>query len=92
LEEHYASIFRVQSSACYLLYSGFLLGFFFDPEDGGDIFLQNVGGLSTGYTALCPGGQNSFGEDLIKVMYSSSASNFCLRGTCFESHIAKYTA
>jgi hypothetical protein len=23
--------------------AGFLLGSFFDPEDGGDIFLQNVG-------------------------------------------------
>jgi hypothetical protein len=22
---------------------GFLFGLFFDPEDGGDIFLQNVG-------------------------------------------------
>jgi hypothetical protein len=52
LEEHIASIFRVeeyaeqetsvkaggeQSSA------GFLLGLFFDPEDGGDMFLRNVG-------------------------------------------------
>jgi hypothetical protein len=23
--------------------SGFLLGLFFDPEDGGDMFLRNVG-------------------------------------------------
>jgi hypothetical protein len=23
--------------------AGFLLGLFFDPEDGGDIFLRNVG-------------------------------------------------
>jgi hypothetical protein len=23
--------------------AGFLLGFFFDPEDGGDMFLRNVG-------------------------------------------------
>jgi hypothetical protein len=22
---------------------GFLLGFFYDPEDGGDMFLENVG-------------------------------------------------
>jgi hypothetical protein len=28
-----------QSSACYLLQAGFLLGLFFDPEDGGDMFL-----------------------------------------------------
>jgi hypothetical protein len=24
-------------------YAGFLLGLFFDPEDGGDMFLQNIG-------------------------------------------------
>jgi hypothetical protein len=27
---------------------------FFDPEDGGDIFFQNVGWLSTDYMALYP--------------------------------------
>jgi hypothetical protein len=32
----------------------FLLGLFFDPEDGGDIFLRNVGEISTDYTALYP--------------------------------------
>jgi hypothetical protein len=32
--------------ACSLLYAGFLLGLIFDHEDGGDIFLRNVGGLS----------------------------------------------
>jgi hypothetical protein len=31
---------------------GFLLGLFFDPEDEGDMFLRNVGWLSTDYTAL----------------------------------------
>jgi hypothetical protein len=30
-------------SACRLLHAGFLLGLLFDPEDGEDIFLQNVG-------------------------------------------------
>jgi hypothetical protein len=31
---------------------GYLLGLFFDPEDGGDMFLRNVGRLSTEYAAL----------------------------------------
>jgi hypothetical protein len=30
------------------------LGLFFYPEDGGDMFLRNVGWLSTDYTALYP--------------------------------------
>jgi hypothetical protein len=30
---------QANHSACYLLYAGFLLGLFFDPEDGGDMFL-----------------------------------------------------
>jgi hypothetical protein len=34
------------------LHAGFFLGVFFDHEDGGDIFLRNVGLLSTEYTAL----------------------------------------
>jgi hypothetical protein len=28
--------------SCYLLRTGFLLGLFFDPEDGVDMFLLNV--------------------------------------------------
>jgi hypothetical protein len=30
------------SFACYLLHAGFLLGLFFDSEDGGDMFFRNV--------------------------------------------------
>jgi hypothetical protein len=29
--------------ACYLLHAGFFLGLFFNPEDGSNIFLKNVG-------------------------------------------------
>jgi hypothetical protein len=39
---------------CYLLHAGFLLSLFFDPEDGGEIFLRNVDSLSTDYTELYP--------------------------------------
>jgi hypothetical protein len=28
-------------AACF--HTGFLLGLFFNPEDGGDVFLQNIG-------------------------------------------------
>jgi hypothetical protein len=35
------------------------LGLFFDPEDGGDMSLRKVGGLSTDYTALYIRRQNS---------------------------------
>jgi hypothetical protein len=31
---------------------GFLLGLLFYPEDGGNMFLRNVGSLSPDYTAL----------------------------------------
>jgi hypothetical protein len=31
-----------KSSACCMLHTGFLLGLFFSPEDGGNMFLQNV--------------------------------------------------
>jgi hypothetical protein len=34
-------------------HAGILLGLF-DPEDGRDVFLRNVGRLSTNYTALYP--------------------------------------
>jgi hypothetical protein len=34
-----ASFLQEHCSACYLLHAGFLLGLFFNPEDGGDMFL-----------------------------------------------------
>ena len=39
--------------------AGFLLGLVFNPEDGGDMCLQNVCWLLTDYTALYPRWQNS---------------------------------
>jgi hypothetical protein len=36
-----------------------LLGLFFYPENGGDMFLRNVIYLSTNYTALYPRRENS---------------------------------
>jgi hypothetical protein len=43
---------------CYLLHADFFLGPFFDPEDGGDVFLCNIGRLSTDYTSLYPRSKN----------------------------------
>jgi hypothetical protein len=65
-EEHIAYIFRAEeqteqetSSACYLCQVGFLLGLLFDPDDDGEIFLRNVGRLTTDYMALYPRRQKS---------------------------------
>jgi hypothetical protein len=49
------SMKRAASEAtCYLLHDGFLLGLFFDPEDGGHIFLRNIGRFSTDNTSFYP--------------------------------------
>jgi hypothetical protein len=36
----------MEGSTCYLFHAGFLLGFFFDFENGGDVFLRKVGCFS----------------------------------------------
>jgi hypothetical protein len=44
-KEYVASIFRVEEQAALIstcFQAGFLLSLFFDPEDGGDMFLRNV--------------------------------------------------
>jgi hypothetical protein len=39
---------------CCLLRAGFLLGLYFDPEDGRDMFLRFIGRLSLDKAALYP--------------------------------------
>jgi hypothetical protein len=47
------------SSDCYPLEADLFLKSYFDPEDGGDIFLRKVCWFSTEYTALNPSKQKS---------------------------------
>jgi hypothetical protein len=35
-----------------MLYAGFLFGLIYNPEDGGDMFLSDVGWFSADYTKL----------------------------------------
>jgi hypothetical protein len=42
-EEHIASMFWVEILLATCFHAGFLRSLFFDPEDGGDMFLRNVG-------------------------------------------------
>jgi hypothetical protein len=44
----------VYISAWHMISRCFLLGLYFDPEEGGDMFLRNVYWLSTEYTGLYP--------------------------------------
>jgi hypothetical protein len=41
VNRRFGGTYRLQLATCF--HVGFLLGLFFDPEDGGDMFLQNVG-------------------------------------------------
>jgi hypothetical protein len=49
-----------ESNICCLFQAGLLPGLFFDPEDGGDKFLRNVGWLSPNYIVLCLRRRTSF--------------------------------
>jgi hypothetical protein len=42
-----------RGSACYLLHAGLLLGLF-NPENGGNLFLRNVGSLSMDFSTFYP--------------------------------------
>jgi hypothetical protein len=44
----------ILSSACYLFHAGFLLGLFFDHENGGDMFIRNIVSFSVDYMVLHP--------------------------------------
>jgi hypothetical protein len=48
--QHWKVLSSGIAATCF--HANFLLGLFFDPEDGGDMFLRNVGWLSMDYTAL----------------------------------------
>jgi hypothetical protein len=48
----YEVFYLLGYNAWYLLHAGFLLGLFFDLEDGGDMFFRRVGCLSKDYTSL----------------------------------------
>jgi hypothetical protein len=52
--EQTTRVSKQASYAYYLLPAGILLRLFYNPEDRGDMFLRNVGWLSTDYMALCP--------------------------------------
>jgi hypothetical protein len=70
LEKYITSIFRVKRkpskkpgwsiSACFLHHVGFLLGLFFDPSYGGDMFLWNVSGLSIATRLYIPEDRNLY--------------------------------
>jgi hypothetical protein len=60
--DNYANFERWNGKGALLatcFHASFLLDLFFDPEDGGDMFLWKVGWLSMDYTALHPRWQNS---------------------------------
>jgi hypothetical protein len=45
---------NITSKLCLLFHAGFFFGLFFDPEDGYEMLLRNVGLTLTDYAALYP--------------------------------------
>jgi hypothetical protein len=61
-------IAKIRQSACCLFHAGFLLGLFFNLEDGGSTFLWKVTWLSTEYTLLHPE-DNSYYPDSLNTIW-----------------------
>jgi hypothetical protein len=68
------------SFACCLLHIGFPLGLLFEPKDGGDIFLRNVGWLLTDYTALYSRRHKPFEMDPLLRAENLKHINLCYCG------------
>jgi hypothetical protein len=74
---------KVKLATCF--HAGFLLGISFDNENGGDIFLRNVGRLPADYTALYPRRWNSSQTGIVHTALISVYIFACLlfgRGSC----------
>jgi hypothetical protein len=50
----YNAVLHAGNKQSCLFHAGFLLDLFFDPEDGGDVFVRSIDLLSAHYTALYP--------------------------------------
>jgi hypothetical protein len=68
--------------------ASFLLVLFFDPDDGGDMLLWNVGWLSAGYTALYPRRDNSSRHNMSTSTVVTAASILCTRSSIVLGGIA----
>jgi hypothetical protein len=68
---------------CCLLQAGILLGILFDIKDGGDMFLRNVGLLSTDYTELYSETIELFVATVVKNNTASSRRSVYELSKCF---------